>query len=126
MAAVVALGCGNEPQAPVEQLGADAATYWPGASWPTATPAQVGVDGAAITNLVTRLRSGALGPEHALVIVRKGYVITDEYFAGWMDAATLQPIDPVRLAESSTRYARGYAAGAKQYELALLGGYDAE
>ena len=84
-AALLALGCGKstDPGLPVEQLGADAATYWPGTSWRTATPAQVGVDAAAITTLVSRLRSGALGPEHALVIVRKGYLITDEYFAGW-------------------------------------------
>src|SRR5688500_20212971 len=50
----------------------------------------------------------------------------DEYYAGWMDAETLQPIDPVRLAESSTRYARGCAAGAKPYELYILGGRDGE
>ena len=34
-------------------------------------------------SLVRRLRNGSLGAEHALVIVRKGYLITDEYFAGW-------------------------------------------
>lgn len=50
----------------------------------------------------------------------------DEYYEGWMDAATLQPVDPARLAESRSRYARGYAAGAKQYELGQRGGYDAE
>ena len=84
LAAVVALGCGNDdPIAPVEQLGQDAATYWPAASWRTAEPAQVGVDASAITTLVSRLRSGSLGAEHSIVIVRKGYVIADEYFAGW-------------------------------------------
>ena len=83
--AMTALGCGNatEPEQSVEQLGDDAAAYWPGTSWRTATPAQVGVDAPAIRNLVSRLRSGALGAEHALVIVRKGYLITDEYFGGW-------------------------------------------
>ena len=50
----------------------------------------------------------------------------DEYFQGWMDAATLQPIDPIRLVPSKSRYARGYAAGAKAYELAQRGGFDAE
>ncbi|HUQ83114.1 MAG TPA: serine hydrolase, partial [Gemmatimonadaceae bacterium] len=65
------------------QLGQDAATYWPAATWRTASPAAVGVDGAAIATLVSRLRSGALGAEHSIVIVRKGYVIADEYFAGW-------------------------------------------
>jgi hypothetical protein len=54
-----------------------------------------------------------------------------EYLEGWMDAATLQPIDPVRLSETRTAYVKGYAAGAKQYERAIGsggdgGGYDAE
>ena len=84
LAALATLGCGNESSAPaVEQLGGDAATYWPDATWRTATPAQVGVDGDAIANLLSRLRNGSLGAEHAIVIVRKGYVIVDEYFAGW-------------------------------------------
>ena len=85
LVALVASACGNDPAAPtpVEQLGQDAATYWPDATWRTAAPAQVAVDASALTTLVSRLRSGALGAEHAIVIVRKGYVIVDEYFAGW-------------------------------------------
>lgn len=81
--AIAGLACGGEPSAPVEQLGADAQSYWPGASWRTAEPAQVGVNAGAISGLVSRLRTGSLGAEHAIVIVRKGYVIVDEYFAGW-------------------------------------------
>jgi CubicO group peptidase (beta-lactamase class C family) len=83
LAVWVVAGCGTEPAAPIQQLGADAESYWPGASWRTASPAQVGVDARAISGLVAQLRSGSLGAEHALVIVRKGYVIADEYFAGW-------------------------------------------
>jgi CubicO group peptidase (beta-lactamase class C family) len=81
--AVAGLACGGESSAPVEQLGADAQSYWPGASWRTASPAQVGVNEAAISGLLSRLRTGSLGAEQAMVIVRKGYVIADEYFAGW-------------------------------------------
>ena len=77
------VACGDETSAPVEQLGADAESYWPDVSWRTASPAQVGVDERAITDLVAQLRAGSLGAEHGLVIVRKGYVIADEYFAGW-------------------------------------------
>ena len=83
VAALGAAACHGDAAAPIEQLGADAASYWPGASWRTAVPAQVGVDAPPIADLVGRLRSGSLGAEHALVIVRKGYVIVDEYFAGW-------------------------------------------
>ena len=84
VALVVSLAaCGSDAVAPPPQLGGDAESYWPDASWRTATPAQVGVEPQAIARLVAQLRSGALGAEHALVIVRKGYVIADEYFAGW-------------------------------------------
>jgi CubicO group peptidase (beta-lactamase class C family) len=82
LAAWIATACGD-PSAPAQLLGADAESYWPGASWRTASPAEVGVDAQAISGLVAQLRSGSLGAEHALVIVRKGYVIADEYFAGW-------------------------------------------
>jgi CubicO group peptidase (beta-lactamase class C family) len=44
----------------------------------------VGVNAGAVSGLVSRLRTGSLGTEHAIVIVRKGYVIVDEYFAGWI------------------------------------------
>lgn len=80
---LLALACHSDTSAPVEQLGGDAESYWPAASWRTASPAQVGVDASAIAGLTERLRATSLGGEHALVIVRKGYVIADEYFAGW-------------------------------------------
>jgi CubicO group peptidase (beta-lactamase class C family) len=83
IAAALLVACANETAAPVEPLGADAESYWPGASWRTAMPAQVAVDAGPISTLISRLRAGSLGAEHALVIVRKGYVITDEYFVGW-------------------------------------------
>ena len=84
LAALLTAGCGSDgPPAPVEQLGADAESYWPDATWRTARPAAVSVDEAAINGLLSRLSSGSLGAEHSIVIVRKGYVIADRYFAGW-------------------------------------------
>ena len=83
LAVALVAACGGDSTAPVPQLGADAESYWPDATWRTATPAQAGVNGSAISNLLSRLRSGSLGAEHAIVIVRKGYVIADETFAGW-------------------------------------------
>lgn len=50
----------------------------------------------------------------------------DDYFDGWVDAVTLQAVDPIRLATTRSRYARGYSAGAREYELAHRGGCDAE
>jgi CubicO group peptidase (beta-lactamase class C family) len=105
LAVLVALGCGNDPAAPrVEQLGQDAASYWPGSTWRSATPAEVGVDGPALASLVSRLRTGALGAEHALVIVRRGYVIVDEYFAGWT-------ADSIHTEQSVTKSVTSLVAG---------------
>jgi hypothetical protein len=50
----------------------------------------------------------------------------DDYFDGWMDALTERPIDATRIATSRDSYARGYAAGVREHELAHQGGYDAE
>ena len=104
VAACLVVACGDETSAPVEQLGADAESYWPAASWRTASPAQVGVDERAISNLVAQLRSGSLGAEHALVIVRKGYVIADEYFAGW-------PADSIHTEQSVTKSVTSLVTG---------------
>jgi len=128
LAALTALGaaCRDTSAGPVEQLGDDATSYWPGASWRTATPAQVGVDPAAIADLIARLRNRSLGAEHALVIVRKGYVIADEYFDGWT-------ADSIHTEQSVTKsvmslitgiaIARGDLRAVDQPLIELLGGY---
>ncbi len=126
LATVGASACGGQPFAPVEQLGDDAETYWPGATWRTAAPAQVGVDASAISDLIARLRSGSLGAEHALVIVRKGHVIADEYFDGWT-------ADSIHTEQSVTKsvmslitgiaIARGDVRGVDQPLVELLGSY---
>lgn len=50
----------------------------------------------------------------------------DEYFEGWIDAVTLGPVDAMRLTKSRSRYARGYAAGARQFDRVHRGDCDAE
>jgi len=50
----------------------------------------------------------------------------DEYFEGWMDAVTLSPADAIRLTKTRSRYARGYTAGASEYDHAHRGDCDAE
>lgn len=49
-----------------------------------------------------------------------------EYLEGWLDAITLEPADALRLAKPRSRYARGYAAGASEYDLVHRPGCDAE
>lgn len=50
----------------------------------------------------------------------------DEYMEGWVDAVTLAPADALRLTKSRSRYARGYTAGARAFDLVHRGGCDAE
>lgn len=79
--------CSGPPDEPGNaiQLGQDALTYWPdsGSAWRTASPEQVGIDASAISSLVSRLRAGTYGAVDGIVIVRKGYIVTDEYFGRW-------------------------------------------
>ena len=122
----MAIACGRDSSAPVPQLGADAESYWPGATWRTASPGEVAVDARAISGLVAQLRAGSLGAEHAIVIVRKGYVIADEYFAGWT-------ADSIHTEQSVTKsvtslvtgiaIARGHLRGVDQPLVDLLARY---
>jgi CubicO group peptidase (beta-lactamase class C family) len=127
LAALLTAGCGSDgPTAPVEQLGTDAELYWPDVAWRTARPAAVSVDENAINGLVSRLSSGSLGAEHSIVIVRKGYVIADRYFAGWT-------ADSIHTEQSVTKsvtslitgiaIARGDLRGVDQPLVELLGKY---
>lgn len=125
--ALTAAGCGSDAaSSPVQHLGADAGSYWPDASWRTARPAAVSADEDAITRLLSRLTAGSLGAEHAIVIVRKGYVIADRYFAGWT-------ADSIHTEQSVTKsvtslvtgiaIARGDVRGVDQPLVELLGKY---
>ena len=58
--------------------------YAPGREWRTARPADVGLDGRALSRLVGRIRAGEHGRLHSLQIVRDGYLVVDEYFNGWV------------------------------------------
>ena len=126
-AGFISTACGgDEPSAPVEQLGADAESYWPAARRRKARPGEVAVDEPAINTLISRLASGSLGAEHSIVIVRKGYVIADRYFAGWT-------ADSIHTEQSVTKsvtsliagiaIARGDLRGVDQPLVELLGKY---
>ena len=82
IAASLACQPANETQGPVEQLPRDGATYWPAATWRTAEPGQVGLDGRRLRALVERLESNAIPELHSLIVVRHGYLAVEEYFNG--------------------------------------------
>jgi CubicO group peptidase (beta-lactamase class C family) len=79
---------------PLEPVPQDGAGYWPGTTWRRASPAQVQVDPVRIGELVRRLRSNGIPGIHSLLVVRQGYLITEEYFNGSSATAlhTLQSV----------------------------------
>ena len=106
---VAALACNPATSAQfTEQLPRDGATYWPSASWRTAEPAQVGLDGARLEALVDRLRSDAIPGLHSLVVVRHGYVAIEAYFNG-SNASQVHTMQSV--SKSVTSLVTGIAVG---------------
>jgi len=63
--------------------------------WPVAVPEEQGLDAQKLTGLVDAIRKGELCPRlHALLVVRHGCLVVEEYFNGWEAgrAHTLQSV----------------------------------
>ncbi len=74
------------PPALLAQPAADAGASrprLPAADWPRSTPAAQGLDPGKLDELVTLIRRGDVPHQHALLIVRHGYLVLEEYFDGW-------------------------------------------
>jgi CubicO group peptidase (beta-lactamase class C family) len=83
-ASAMLLACGSvqatDTTPPVETD--DGLSYWPSADWRRARPQDVDLDPARITTLISRLRANQPAGIHSLVLVRHGYLVTEEYFNG--------------------------------------------
>lgn len=56
----------------------------PGDDWPRAEPSAQGLDPVLLAELVRLIRQNQRFPDlHSLQIVRKGYLVLEEYFRGW-------------------------------------------
>jgi CubicO group peptidase (beta-lactamase class C family) len=53
---------------------------WPTPDWPTAAPADHGLDPAPLDDLVDRIRSGEIANIHSLLVVRNGWLVLESYF----------------------------------------------
>ena len=51
--------------------------------WPSATPAEAGLDVTRIMDLVQRARTGQYGRIGSLLVVRDERLVVEEYFNGW-------------------------------------------
>jgi CubicO group peptidase (beta-lactamase class C family) len=71
--------------APQQTAEAEAACGAPSSiddGWPVATPESAGFDGAALCTLVERVRSLPNSSVHGVVVVRRGALVFEQYFAG--------------------------------------------
>ncbi|MHC4350252.1 MAG: serine hydrolase domain-containing protein [Planctomycetota bacterium] len=77
-------------------IGADSpAAPWPTTTWPVSTPAEQGLDGRRLDELVELIGQGERFPDlHSLLVVRRGYLVLEEYFAG-SDADDLHTLQSV-------------------------------
>ena len=67
----------------------------PASEWPRSTPEAQGLDEGPLNELVELIRVDREYPDlHSLVVVRNGYLIVEEYFAGW-SADRLHPLQSV-------------------------------
>jgi CubicO group peptidase (beta-lactamase class C family) len=68
---------------------------WPTASWPVSSPAEQGLDADRLGELVGLIEQGERFPDlHSLLVVRHGYLVLEEYFAGH-DANELHTLQSV-------------------------------
>ena len=66
--------------------------YFPTTQWRTSRPQDQALDKKILKKLVKKIRTGRIGGLDSLLIVRNGYLVTEEYFHGWGpdDLHTLQ------------------------------------
>lgn len=62
--------------------------------WTTATPEEVGLDGAALEALAARIAKGELDDIHSLLVVRDGKLAFERYFTG-ADARWAEPLGTI-------------------------------
>jgi CubicO group peptidase (beta-lactamase class C family) len=70
-------------------------TPWPTQSWPRSSPGEQGLDPASLDRLVATIRANEkIRNIHSLLVVRNGFLVLEEYFAGH-DAVELHTLQSV-------------------------------
>ncbi len=73
---LAAAGCRQEHQIPLEDDG----RIWPDSAWQHSSYLERGMDSTMILELVDSLREFRFGAIHSLLVVKDGYLVTEEYF----------------------------------------------
>jgi CubicO group peptidase (beta-lactamase class C family) len=91
-------GAGSTPEPtppPVTTaLPPDTATYFPGATWRTASPEQVGIQSSVLARVDQRMASNTWRGLSSFIVVRHGYLVRETYFGGSFrdDIHTMQSV----------------------------------
>jgi len=79
-----ACGGGSPSRTPTEPDADVALTpVAPSDEWPASTPAAEGIDPAALTQLLNRIRRREFGSIHSLLVARNERLVMEEYFESW-------------------------------------------
>jgi len=75
-------------------LPPDASTYFPGATWRTATPEQVGIPGSVLARVDQRLASRTWRGLDSFIVIRHGYLVHETYYGASSrdDVHTMQSV----------------------------------
>ncbi|TAN41933.1 MAG: class C beta-lactamase-related serine hydrolase [Nitrospirae bacterium] len=72
-------GCSHTGALQEQEIQGSSTAYWPVGSWRTSSPEAQGIDPQKISAMIRDIRAGQK-KIHSLLIVRNGYLITEEYF----------------------------------------------
>jgi CubicO group peptidase (beta-lactamase class C family) len=79
--------------------------------WPVSTPEEQGMDSGKLAELAGQIRKGELCPRlHALLIIRHGFLIVEEYFNNWQ-AERIHTLQSVTKSFTSALVGIGIARG---------------
>jgi CubicO group peptidase (beta-lactamase class C family) len=75
-------------------LPPDASTYFPGATWRTASPGQVGIPGSVLDRVGQRLASRTWRGLDSFIVIRHGYLVHETYYGASSrdDVHTMQSV----------------------------------
>ena len=79
---------------PVAALPEDASTYFPGSTWRTASPEQVGIPSEMLARVGQRLASRTWRGLDSFLVVRRGYLVHESYYGASFrdDVHTMQSV----------------------------------
>lgn len=95
------------PPSPAAALPSDTTTYFPGATWRTASPEQVGIPSSVLDRVDQRMAAGAWRGLNSFLAIRHGYLAKETYYGGSSrdDVHTMQSVS-----KSVTSLVAGIAA----------------